>query len=190
MKNLFNDISQDEKNRILEMHSAKKNVISEQGIQQIPDFGAETQPSPTPKPSPKPTPISLVGKTVNLYRDKDETKIFNNIKIKDVKQGGSFGNNTKFTINYENGAGASLMFKCGESDGTPTNALEYLNREGVAIPVVQMGGGDSSENYLYNSKFVSSLKQQYCTTSSGGSSVPKADFAMNNQSTDTTTGIA
>ena len=30
MKNLFNKISQDEKNRILEMHSVKKNVISEQ----------------------------------------------------------------------------------------------------------------------------------------------------------------
>jgi|688.fasta_scaffold322426_3 hypothetical protein len=32
MKNLFNDISQEEKNRILEMHSGKKNVISEQSI--------------------------------------------------------------------------------------------------------------------------------------------------------------
>ena len=32
MKNLFNDISQDEKNRILEMHSAKKSVISEQSL--------------------------------------------------------------------------------------------------------------------------------------------------------------
>jgi len=30
MKNLFNDISEEEKNRILEMHSGKKNVISEQ----------------------------------------------------------------------------------------------------------------------------------------------------------------
>jgi hypothetical protein len=29
MKNLFNDISQDEKNRILEMHSGKKNILSE-----------------------------------------------------------------------------------------------------------------------------------------------------------------
>ena len=29
MKNLFNDISQDEKNRILEMHSSKKNILSE-----------------------------------------------------------------------------------------------------------------------------------------------------------------
>jgi hypothetical protein len=30
MKNLLNNISQEEKNRILEMHSGKKNVISEQ----------------------------------------------------------------------------------------------------------------------------------------------------------------
>jgi hypothetical protein len=32
MKNLFNDISQEEKNRILEMHSGKKNVILEQSV--------------------------------------------------------------------------------------------------------------------------------------------------------------
>ena len=30
MKRLFNEISQEEKNRILEMHLGKKNVISEQ----------------------------------------------------------------------------------------------------------------------------------------------------------------
>jgi hypothetical protein len=32
MKNLFNDISKEEKNRILEMHSGKKNVIFEDDI--------------------------------------------------------------------------------------------------------------------------------------------------------------
>lgn len=32
MKNLFNSISQEEKNRILEMHSGKKNVISEDDL--------------------------------------------------------------------------------------------------------------------------------------------------------------
>lgn len=32
MKNLFNDISEEEKNRVLEMHSGKKNVILEQPI--------------------------------------------------------------------------------------------------------------------------------------------------------------
>ena len=35
MKNLFNDISQEEKNRILEMHSGKKNVISEQSVPEM-----------------------------------------------------------------------------------------------------------------------------------------------------------
>jgi len=32
MKNLFNDISEEEKNRVLEMHSGKKNTISEQSV--------------------------------------------------------------------------------------------------------------------------------------------------------------
>jgi len=48
MKNLFNDISQDEKNRILEMHSGKKNVISEQGVL-----------FPTPKEEKRATPQML-----------------------------------------------------------------------------------------------------------------------------------
>ena len=48
MKNLFNNISQDEKNRILEMHSGKKNVISEQGAL-----------FPTPKEEKKVTPQML-----------------------------------------------------------------------------------------------------------------------------------
>jgi hypothetical protein len=48
MKNLFNDISQDEKNRILEMHSGKKNVISEQGAL-----------FPTPKEEKRATPQML-----------------------------------------------------------------------------------------------------------------------------------
>jgi hypothetical protein len=53
MKNLFNNISQDEKNRILEMHSAKKNVISERRNLSL-------------------TPIN--GQTVVLYLDKREKK--------------------------------------------------------------------------------------------------------------------
>jgi polygalacturonase len=35
MKKLFNNISQEEKNRILEMHSGKNNLISEQNSQQV-----------------------------------------------------------------------------------------------------------------------------------------------------------
>ena len=47
MKSLFNNISQEEKNRILEMHSAKKNVISEQST--FPGQPIRTQPSPRPR---------------------------------------------------------------------------------------------------------------------------------------------
>jgi hypothetical protein len=38
MKNLFNSISQEEKSRILEMHSGKKNVISEQPTEDMIEY--------------------------------------------------------------------------------------------------------------------------------------------------------
>jgi len=53
MKNLFNNISQDEKNTILEMHSGKKTVISEQ-------------------PAPAPSPQGISG---NQYRKPPYCKV-------------------------------------------------------------------------------------------------------------------
>ena len=41
MKNLFNNISESEKNRILEMHSGKKNVIKEQHSMEMDESGYE-----------------------------------------------------------------------------------------------------------------------------------------------------
>jgi hypothetical protein len=49
MKNLFNDISKEEKNRILEMHSSKKNVMSEQSIGGAIDWVKDTAKSILPK---------------------------------------------------------------------------------------------------------------------------------------------
>lgn len=169
MKNLFNDISQDEKNRILEMHSNKKNVISEQGAL-----------FPTPKPTPKPKQISLEGKTVNLYLDKGETQLLSTFKIvKPVKE----GNTIKIMTANSGGVGGVryLEFRCGVNEPVVflkgTNPKNFKEKEHTPVA-------------LYNLKFLRNLEQQYCTTSRGGVSVPKADFAMNNQSTDTTTGIA
>lgn len=45
MKNLFNSISQEEKNRILEMHSGKKNTISEQSVVGAPNMGVISKPT-------------------------------------------------------------------------------------------------------------------------------------------------
>ena len=50
MKNLFNDISQEEKNRILEMHSSKKNVMTEQSIGGAIDWVKDTAKRVLPKP--------------------------------------------------------------------------------------------------------------------------------------------
>jgi hypothetical protein len=178
MKNLFNDISQDEKNRILEMHSAKKNIISEQGIQQIPDFGAETQPNPRLKPKPTPKPIDNIS--VNLYKDKGETQLLSTFEIlKPVKE----GNTIKIMIDNKGRVGGVvryLEFKCGESPVVYLNGTNPQNfKERTVTPMA-----------LYNLKFVTELKEEYCGISRGGKSVPKADYTMNNQSTDAATGIA
>ena len=173
MKNLFNNISNEEKNRILEMHSVKKNVISEQGA-------LFPTPKPFPKPTPKPAPISLEGKTVNLYRDKGETQLLSTFKIlKPVKE----GNTIKIMIDNKGKVGGPsryLEFKCGEGPVVVlkgTNPQNFKQREITPMD-------------LYNLKFVTELKEEYCGMSRGGKSVPKADFVMNNQQGDTTTGIA
>jgi len=179
MKNLFNDISQDEKNRILEMHSAKKNIISEQGIQQIPDFGAETLLSGQ-RPVPKPTPKPIDNISVNLYKDKGETQLLSTFEIlKPVKE----GNTIKIMIDNKGRVGGVvryLEFKCGESPVVYLNGTNPQNfKERTVTPMA-----------LYNLKFVTELKEEYCGISRGGKSVPKADYTMNNQSTDAATGIA
>jgi hypothetical protein len=65
MKNLFNDISKEEKNRILEMHSGKKNVLNEDMFKSLKNFGKNLMGIPTYDED-------------NVERD--ENKIFDEIK--------------------------------------------------------------------------------------------------------------
>jgi hypothetical protein len=55
MKNLFNNISQEERNRILEMHSGKKNVISEQIAPQVTKASSQLTKKPAVTKSLVPT---------------------------------------------------------------------------------------------------------------------------------------
>jgi hypothetical protein len=185
MKNLFNDISQDEKNRILEMHSAKKNVISEQYTMPIPNNGNPllrgTRPTQTPRPRPNrpsqnqtvapPKPIKelKVGTIINVYGD-------STLKSQPVVSGPveKMSNNGVKGIRIElsDNMGA-VTFKCGKS------SLEFFNEDNPF---------DIGE--VFNPELVKTLTTQFCTKNSSGIMVPKAAFAMNNQSTDTTTGIA
>jgi hypothetical protein len=181
MKNLFNDISQDEKNRILEMHSTKKNVISEQN----PFLGqpSRTRPNPTPgrtrpnptpgrttpTPTPKPNGILKVGDIVNIYDDPS-------LKSQPVASGPveNMSNNGVKGIRIELSDKMGVVtFKCGQP------FLEFYMEDKLF----------ETDKY-FNPDLVKTLTTQFCTKNSSGIMVPKAKYAMNNQSTDTTTGIA
>jgi hypothetical protein len=175
MKNLFNDISQDEKNRILEMHSTKKNVISEQnpllgGTRRTPTPTRPNRPSQNQRVAP-PQPIKelKVGAIINIYDDPTLTsqpvvsgpveKMSNN-GVKGVR------------IELSDRMGV-VTFKCGQP------FLEFFIEDKL-----------SETDKFFNPELVQTLTTQFCTKNSSGIMVPKAAFAMNNQSTDTTTGIA
>jgi hypothetical protein len=176
MKNLFNDISQDEKNRILEMHSVKKNVISEQ-----PNLGGGTRPTQTPRPRPNrpsqnqtvapPQPIKelKVGTIINIYDDPT-------LKSQPVVSGPveKMSNNGVKGVRIELSDRMGVVtFKCGQP------FLEFFIEDKL-----------SETDKFFNPELVQTLTTQFCTKNKSGIMVPKAAFAMNNQSTDTTTGIA
>ena len=169
MKNLFNDISQEEKDRILEMHSGKKNIISEQVL---------STNTPQTKPTPKPTPKPIIGKTVNFYRDKGETKLFKDLKIiKAVKEGDII----KITYDRPEKKGFTrfLEFKCGTEPFVYIKGTNPPNfKQTVLTPLP-----------LFNLEFLRTLNDKYCAVSRSGAWVPKADFATNNQQDDTSSSI-
>jgi hypothetical protein len=45
-------------------------------------------------------------------------------------------------------------------------------------------------NNVYNNEVYNDLKSMYCTKNKSGKSVPKVDYAMNNQQDTSNTGIA
>lgn len=112
---------------------------------------APQMPSPTPKTTFNKTPY--INKTVNLYKDKNETQLIRQVKIKDVIPKGKFIEiSTNMVVPY--------TYDCGELYLKPSAGEFYL---------------------LYNKKLTDKLKTDFCTKSSGGANVPKADFASNGQ---------
>jgi hypothetical protein len=192
MKNLFNNISQEEKNRILEMHSGNKNVVSEQNpfssqpstTRQNPTPGRTipnltpggTRPKPTPKPSvttKAPQPKKIVeNMTVNLYPDFGQSQQPKKHTIFKI-----INRNNSVELQLDKDSELSLttdklIFKCGSKDLKLEN---NVNDRGITV---------------FNRELLKSLENQFCTSTKPSLSVPKVDFAMNNQSTNTTTGIA
>ena len=175
MKNLFNNISQEEKNRILEMHSAKKNVISEQ-------FEVDDKPRPNQK-------INIVGKTVNLYRDKFskdlliQTKIISDIQdpaSKTVKIGLDMSPFVKKGI--KNVDKVELLFNCETS--YDNGFLVLVNGK----PFKE--GNPKVSKRVFNPNLIGRLLEKYCSNNDSSKFVPKADFVMNNSQDDSTNNFA
>jgi hypothetical protein len=187
MKNLFNDISQEEKNRILEMHSGKKNIISEQPISTgTPPRQNQTPPSlttPTPRPRQRPTtrvnvpaPKKIVvGTTIVFYSNSDETQDAKRFKVVGISDKNDMIELRMGDINDDNQTIdlPKLTFKCG----SPT--LEFDSKIS-SYPT----------NRVYNKDLINSIKNQFCSLNKKGIWVPKADFTMNNQQDDTSSRIA
>jgi hypothetical protein len=246
MKKLF-EISQEEKNRILEMHSSNKIVISEQliidpkwtknypclnemgtlingndnnvivrtldgkdnlsfykdgrfvyeddikktvngvwkcvsgkiyiktndGLEYTTKTGWVSK-SSTPNPSgtvnvPQPKKV-VEGMTINLYNEKSETSQPKTHKIFKIIDKGSDGIELQLGDKELSLANPTVVFKC--SGGM------------VMDNPIDTGG------QVYNKQLENSLRNQFCQQNKQNITVPKADFAMNNQSTDTATGIA
>jgi len=187
MKNLFNNISQEEKNRILEMHSAKKNVISEQLLTQPPGpaippsrgirpqpvtGGGGTRPNKPPqnqKPVSQPNKGLKVGETINIYDD--ITLASQPVVSGPVEKITNYGVEG-IRIELSDNMGA-VTFKCGQP------FLEFRMEDKL-----------SNTDRFFNPDLVKTLTTQFCTKNSSGIMVPKAKFAMNNQQNDPTTGVA
>jgi hypothetical protein len=138
MKHLFNDISREEKQRILEMHGVKKNLISEQSNQgdKVPFVGDRqsqpTPPTPVPpnqqgqsQPTP-PTPEACNPTTTlkaKVFKDPNAKNLYTNIQIgeRDI-----YGNKVKFKFNiagldgYQNGFVDCGSNKIDIGDKSPT----------------------------------------------------------------------
>lgn len=196
MKHLLNNLSEEEKNSIREQHTGKmkivtenfkkllnsklgdsKPLVSEQPIIAIdnPQSNQSTKPikkssststptqskgSPTPTQS-KSTPSttsSYVGKTVNLYYDVENKELWSSsLKITsfDIIGGAP-------TIKFDKTPNLTYTFSC------VTNSFNSSDRKTV----------------LYNKPFSDELNKKYCTKSSGGQTVPKADFASTTPQSD------
>ena len=186
MKNLFNNISIDEKNRILEMHSVKGNVISEQTTTTKGGHKGGGEVSPTlssvnsmgvlsTSNSDNTIPKKEIksGTAINLYSDKDENTSPTTYKISSITDKFSDGVVMEITPT------ATLTFKCGFISLFLKTKTKNTNGEVII----------KSKN-VFNNELYNDLKSMYCTKNKSGKSVPKVDYAMNNQQDTSNTGIA
>lgn len=101
----------------------------------------------------------FTNKTVNLYRDPGNKDFITKAKVEEVDT------YVKDAIGLELFGGGSLHFSCLK----PTELIYTLP--------------NNTSGLVYNKSLTAALASEYCATSSGGASVPKADFTQRGKPT-------
>jgi hypothetical protein len=124
-----------------------------------------SKPSGVRGPSTTPAPISFTNKSIDIYEDAKHTKFYKKIRIKST----NVSPNGEVILTIRADGDEYLKFKCSKRA-----SFEYFNR-----------GEDTSEYTatVFNTTVTAQLAKTYCTVSSGGASVPKADYTVNSSDT-------
>jgi hypothetical protein len=171
MKHILNNLSEEEKNSIREQHTGGMKVMTENFNKLLNPKLGDSKPLTEQTTSVKPPtrtsgstgPVSFDNKTVNLYSDVYNKKFYNKVTIKNLNKlpGGAVRIN--LTIKQ------FLSFSCLRK-----GKLQYVDPS--LSPATPEG---ATEYFLYNNSLTTQLEKTFCSVSSGGTTVPKADFAAN-----------
>jgi hypothetical protein len=187
MKHILNDLTEQEKNSIREQHTGGMKVMTENfnkllnsklgdakplvSEQVFPGPGTSRPVPPKPgttaptKPGTTTPPTSFTNKTVNLYRNVQNTIFYKKITIKSTNT----SSNGKVILTIRADDDEYIEFNCSNK-----GSLEYFNKSEEGL---------TTDATVYNTNLTTQLAKTFCATSSGGSSVPKADFADTSSNT-------
>ena len=176
MKNILNNMSEEEKRAILEQHSGGKkfntekfSTLLEAKLGDVKPLTEQNTPTPTntgTTPTQKTTTLGYVtgdleGKTVNFYLDKDNKEYLFTAKISKIVKSEIFIEVQMIVSSSQEGSTqhstiASYYFDC--------------ERKGFLIP--------GNDVVYYSTNFANELTKRFCDVSSGGVQVPAADFVQ------------
>jgi hypothetical protein len=156
-----------------------KKVISEQAAQptsrprtstprtSTPRTSTPRTSTPTTPATPALQPSGYINKSINLYIDPENKNFIETVTIKSVNKSSE---------------GAFLILR-GGLNGDSKLTFSCLNKKYLEYDEVAPDSTEYGTVVVYNTPLTTQLAKTFCGTSSGGSSVPKADFAANSSNT-------
>jgi len=166
MKHLLNNISEEEKNRIREQHTGGMRIATDKFKMLVETKQGDVKLYLNENPMPSVSPISsldIVGKTVNFYSDKGNTKLLSSYSPSTIKGQGT------------NPKGGFDIFI--EVKGSPVSNRLNFNCQGQYFTITEKTGGNPNFHMYPNKELSDLISREYCSKNDAGMDVPKADFA-------------